>query len=62
MFARVTVIEGDPARFDEVKEFITSQAAPRSRGLLAEQDLERRFQVHAQIGELLAERQPPEQL
>jgi hypothetical protein len=24
MFARVTVIEGDPARFDEVKEFITS--------------------------------------
>jgi hypothetical protein len=33
MFARVTVIEGDPARFEEVREFITSQAAPRSRGL-----------------------------
>ena len=33
MFARVTVIEGDPARFEEVREFITSQAAPRSREL-----------------------------
>ncbi len=33
MFARVTVIEGDPAGFEEVREFITSQAAPRSREL-----------------------------
>ncbi len=33
MFARVTVVEGSPERFDEVREFITSQAAPRSRGL-----------------------------
>jgi hypothetical protein len=33
MFARVTVVEGAPERFEEVREFITSQAAPRSRGL-----------------------------
>jgi hypothetical protein len=33
MFARMTVAEGSPERFDEVREFITSQAAPRSRGL-----------------------------
>jgi hypothetical protein len=33
MFARVTVVEGAPERFEEVREFITGQAAPRSRGL-----------------------------
>jgi len=33
MFARVTVVEGAPERFEEVREYITSQAAPRSRGL-----------------------------
>ena len=33
MFARVTVVDGQPERFDEVREFITSQAAPRARGL-----------------------------
>jgi hypothetical protein len=33
MFARVTVVEGAPERFDEVREFITSQAAPRASGL-----------------------------
>jgi hypothetical protein len=33
----------------------------RTLDLLAEQDLERRFQVRARIGELLAEREQPEQ-
>jgi hypothetical protein len=33
----------------------------RTLDLLAEQDLERRFQVRERIGELLAEREPPAQ-